>query len=242
MIALFFKEVHSFLSSLIAYMVLAVFLLATGLLVWVFPDTSVLQYGYADLEPLFAFGPYVLLFLAPAITMRMLAEEKKMGTMELLLTRPLRDSEIILGKYLSAVFLILLALLPTLLYYFSVYQLGNPPGNIDSAGVAGSYIGLFLLGAAFAAIGLFASAITVNQIVAFLLAVFLSFLLYTGFSSLAALDMWGTTGYIISQLGIQFHYTALSKGLIDSRPLVYFFSLIFLFLFATKTVLASRRW
>lgn len=242
MTAVFLKELNTFLSSLIAYMVLGVFLLATGLLVWVFPDTSVLEYGYAELDALFSFAPYVLMFLAPAITMRMLAEEKKLGTIELLLTRPLRDSQIILGKYLSAAFLVLLAILPTLIYYISLYLLGNPQGNIDSAGTFGSYLGLFLLGAAFAAIGLFSSALTDNQIVAFLLAVFLCFIFYTGFASLAALDVWGTTGYVIQQLGMEFHYQDLSKGLIDSRPLVYFLSLIALFLFATKTVLASRRW
>lgn len=238
----FFKEVNSFLSSLIAYIVLSVFLIGVGLLVWVFPETSVLEYGYADLETLFSFGPYVLLFLIPAITMRMFAEEKKGGTMELLFTRPLTDWQIILGKYFSGIFLLLLALLPTLLYYYSVSELGNPEGNIDSAAFAGSFLGLFLLGAVFTAIGLFASSITENQIVAFLVALFLCFLLYTGFSSLAAIDVWGTGSYLIQQLGVLFHYDALSRGLIDSRNLVYFLSLIILLLSLTKLVLTSRKW
>ena len=209
---------------------------------WVFPETSVLQYGYADLETLFSFGPYVLLFLIPAITMRMFAEEKKGGTMELLFTRPLTDWQIILGKYFSGIFLLLLALLPTLLYYYSVSALGNPKGNIDSAAFAGSFLGLFLLGAAFTAIGVFASSITENQIVAFLVALFLCFLLYTGFSSLAAIDVWGTGSYIIQQLGVLFHYDALSRGLIDSRNLAYFLSIIILLLSLTKLVLSSRKW
>jgi ABC-2 type transport system permease protein len=238
----FFKEVNSFLSSLIAYIVLSVFLIGVGLLVWVFPETSVLEYGYADLETLFSFGPYVLLFLIPAITMRMFAEEKKGGTMELLFTRPLTDWQIILGKYFSGIFLLLLALLPTLLYYYSVSELGNPEGNIDSAAFAGSFLGLFLLGAVFTAIGVFASSITENQIVAFLVALFLCFLLYTGFSSLAAIDVWGTGAYIIQQLGLLFHYDALSRGLIDSRNLAYFLSLIILLLSLTKLVLTSRKW
>lgn len=239
---IFFKEVNSFLSSLIAYIVLSVFLIGVGLLVWVFPETSVLAYGYADLETLFSFGPYVLLFLIPAITMRMFAEEKKGGTMELLYTRPLTDWQIILGKYFSGIFLLLLALLPTLLYYFSVSELGNPEGNIDTAAFAGSFLGLFLLGAVFSAIGVFASSITENQIVAFLVALFLCFLLYTGFSSLAAIDVWGTGSYIIQQLGILYHYDALSRGLIDSRNLVYFLTVIILLLFLTKLVLSSRKW
>jgi ABC-2 type transport system permease protein len=238
----FFKEVNSFLSSLIAYIVLSVFLIGVGLLVWVFPETSVLEYGYADLETLFSFGPYVLLFLIPAITMRMFAEEKKGGTMELLFTRPLTDWQIILGKYFSGIFLLLLALLPTLLYYYSVSELGNPEGNIDSAAFAGSFLGLFLLGSVFTAIGVFASSITENQIVAFLVALFLCFLLYTGFSSLAAIDVWGTGSYLIQQLGVLFHYDALSRGLIDSRNLVYFLSLIILLLSLTKLVLTSRKW
>lgn len=238
----FFKEVNSFLSSLIAYIVLSVFLIGVGLLVWVFPETSVLQYGYADLGTLFSFGPYVLLFLIPAITMRMFAEEKKGGTMELLFTRPLTDWQIILGKYFSGIFLLLLALLPTLLYYYSVSELGNPEGNIDAAAFAGSFLGLFLLGAVFTAIGVFASSITENQIVAFLIALFLCFLLYTGFSSLAAIDVWGTGSFIIQQLGVLFHYDALSRGLIDSRNLVYFLTIIILLLSLTKVVLSSRKW
>lgn len=242
MIEIFLKEVNGFLNSLIAYIVLGVFLIGIGLLVWVFPETSVLDYGYADLDTMFSFGPYVLLFLIPAISMRTFAEEKKGGTMELLFTRPLTDWQIILGKYFGTLFLLLLALLPTLLYYYSLYELGNPVGNIDTAGVAGSYVGLFLLGAVFAAIGVFASSITENQIVAFLVALFLCFILYTGFSSLAAIDVWGTWSYIIQQLGILYHYNALSRGLIDSRNLVYFLSMIILMLSLTKLVLSSRKW
>lgn len=239
---IFLKEVNGFLNSLIAYIVLTVFLVGIGLMVWVFPETSVLDYGYADLGTLFNFGPYVLLFLIPAITMRSFAEEKKGGTMELLFTRPLTDWQIILGKYLGSLFLLLLALLPTLLYYYSLYELGNPTGNIDTAGVAGSYVGLFLLGAIFAAIGILASSLTENQIVAFLVALFLCFILYTGFSSLAAIDVWGTWSYIIQQLGIEYHYNALSRGLIDTRNLVYFLSVITLMLSLTKLVLSSRKW
>lgn len=238
----FLKEVNSFLNSLIAYIVLSVFLVGVGLLVWVFPETSVLEYGYADLETLFSFGPYVLLFLLPAITMRTFAEEKKAGTMELLYTRPLTDWQIILGKYFSSLFLLLLALLPTLLYYYSLSDLGNPPGNIDAAAVAGSYLGLFLLGAIFAAVGVFASSLTENQIVSFLIALFLCFILYSGFTSLAALAAFSAVSFVVQQLGILYHYTALSKGLIDSRNVIYFVSVIVLMLMLTKLVMSSRKW
>ena len=242
MIEIFLKEVNGFLNSLIAYIVLSVFLIGVGLLVWVFPETSVLEYGYADLETLFSFGPYVLLFLLPAITMRTFAEEKKGGTLELLYTRPLTDWQIILGKYFSSLFLLLLALLPTLLYYYSLSDLGNPQGNIDAAAVAGSYLGLFLLGAVFAAVGVFASSLTENQIVSFLIALFLCFILYSGFSSLASIDVLSGSGYVVQQLGILYHYNALSKGLIDSRNVIYFISLIALMLMLTKLVLSSRKW
>ncbi|WP_224996446.1 gliding motility-associated ABC transporter permease subunit GldF [Cesiribacter sp. SM1] len=242
MIQVFLKEVNSFLNSLIAYIVLSVFLVGVGLLVWVFPETSVLEWGYADLETLFSFGPYVLLFLLPAITMRTFAEEKKAGTLELLYTRPLTDWQVILGKYFSSLFLLLLALIPTLLYYYSLSELGNPPGNIDTAAVAGSYLGLFLLGSVFAAIGVFASSLTENQIVSFLVALFLCFILYSGFSSLATIDVLSSSGYVVQQLGILYHYNALSKGLIDSRNVIYFLTVIVLMLMLTKLVLSSRKW
>ncbi|MDQ4138891.1 MAG: gliding motility-associated ABC transporter permease subunit GldF [Bacteroidota bacterium] len=242
MFAVLRKEINSFLNSMIAYIVIGVFLLATGLFMWVFPDSSVLDYGYADMYTLFNIAPWMFLFLIPAITMRTFAEEKKSGTIELLLTKPITDFEIILGKFLACLSLAVLALLPTLIYYYSVYTLGNPAGNIDSAAVAGSYLGMLFLAAIFTAIGVFASALTENQIVAFIVAVFFCFLVYTGFDYLAAIDVWGTTSYLISQLGISFHYNALSKGLIDSRDVLYFVSVAALFILATKLKMESRKW
>ncbi len=227
---------------MIAYIVIGVFLLTTGLFMWVFPDSSVLDYGYADLLTLFNIAPWVFLFLIPAITMRTFAEERKSGTIELLLTKPITDLELIIGKFLACLSLAILALLPTLVYYYSVYTLGNPVGNLDSAAVAGSYLGMVFLASIFTAIGIFASALTENQIVAFIIAVFFCFLLYSGFDSLAAIDVWGTTSYLISQLGVSFHYNALSKGLIDSRDVLYFVSVAVLFLLATKLVMESRKW
>ena len=241
MLTILQKEFNAFLNSPVAYVVLGVFLIATGLFVWVFPDSSVLDYGYADLQTLFSLAPWIFLFLIPAITMRTFAEEKKAGTIELLLTRPLTDGQIIGGKYLACFSLALLALIPTLLYYFSVYKLGSPEGNIDSAATVGSYLGLVLLAAVFAAVGILASALTRDQIIAFLVAVVGCFLIYSGFDSLASV-LEGSAAYYVSQLGIAAHYRDLSKGLIDSRDLIYFFSVVTVALQATRLVLRSRNW
>lgn len=236
------KEINAFLHSLIAYIIIAVFLTSIGLLMWVFPDTSVLEYGFADMSTLFNLGPYVFIFLIPAITMRMFAEEKKAGTMELLLTKPLHDWEIILGKYLAGFVLVVFSILPTLLYYVTIYQLGNPAGNIDTAGTMGSYVGLILLGGVFTSIGIFSSSFTENQVVSFIIAAFLCFVIYSGFQSLAALPLWGGVAYKIEQMGILYHYNAMSRGLIDSRNVIYFVSVIALMLLLTNFVMSSRKW
>ncbi len=215
---------------------------AMGLLIWVFPETSVLEYGFADLSTLFNLAPYIFMFLIPAITMRMFAEEKKSGTLELLLTKPLTEWQLILGKYFSGLVLVGFSLIPTMIYYFSIHRLGNPVGNLDSAGINGSYAGLFLLGGVFTAIGIFASAITQNQIVSFIIAVFLCFIIYSGFESVAAIDVWGNYASQIEQWGILYHYESMSRGLLDSRDLIYFLSIIIIMLMATDLVLKSRKW
>lgn len=242
MIQVAVKEFKSFLNSLIAYIVIGAFLTSLGLLMWVFPETSVMEYGFADMDTLFSLGPYVLIFLIPAITMRSFAEEVKSGTMELLLTKPLTDWDIILGKFLACFLLVLFALLPTLIYYFSILALGNPVGNIDTPGVIGSYIGLALLSGVFCSVGMVASSITSNQIVAFIVAAFLCFILFTGFESIATLNVWSANALFIKQLGILYHYDALSKGLIDSRDVVYFLSIGAFMLVVSKTVLSARSW
>lgn len=240
MIQVFKKELNSFLNSLIAYVVIGVFLTSIGLMMWVFTDTSVLDYGFADMDTLFSMGPYVFIFLVPAITMKSFAEEKKMGTMELLLTKPLSDWDIVMGKFLAAFALVMLALMPSVIYYYSIYKLGNPVGNIDSAGVSGSYVGLMFLSIVFCAIGLLASSLTTNQIVSFILAAFLSFIFYTGFDSLSSLG--GSAALLIKQFGILYHYESLSRGVIDSRSIIYFLSVAGLILLGTKTVISSRQW
>ena len=236
------KEFNGFLNSLIAYIVIGVFLTAIGLLMWVFPDTAVLDYGYADMDTLFLMGPYVFIFLVPAITMRTFAEEKKAGTIELLLTKPVTDWEIILGKFFANFLLVLFAIAPTLLYYYTVYILGSPPGNIDTPGVIGSYIGIAFLAAVFCAIGVFASSVTRNQIVAFILAAFLCFLTFLGFDSISSLPLWSGEALLIKQLGILYHYDTMRKGLLDTRDIVFFLSMVFLMLSLTKVILGSRQW
>ena len=242
MIRIYIREINSFLNSLTGYLVIGLFLAGIGLLMWIFPETSVLNYGFADMHTLFAFGPYVYMFLIPAITMKMFAEERKSGTIEMLLTRPLTDYDIIFGKFLAGFTLVVFSVLPTIIYYFSIYQLGNPVGNVDSAGVTGSYIGLLLLGAVFSSIGLFSSSLTDNQIVAFITAVFLSFIFYSGFQSIAAINVWGTWSGVIEYFGLQYHYNFMSKGLIDLRDLVFFLSVTGIMLMLTKLILSSRKW
>ncbi len=242
MLTILKKEISGYFSSLVAFITIGVFLIVAGLFLWVFPDTSVLEYGYAGLETLFNIAPYLFMFLIPAVTMRSLAEERREGTFELLTTRPLTDMQIIGGKYLASLLIVALALAPTLIYYFSVYQLGAVKGNIDTGAVIGSYIGLFLLGGAFAALGIFASSITKNQIIAFTVAVFLSFFAFSGFDSLSALLSLQSINTYISSLGINEHYQSISRGVLDTRDLVYFLSFIALFLVLTKTVLGGRKW
>lgn len=243
MLALLRKEIANFFSSIIGYIVIIIFLLITGLFLWVFPtDFNILDYGYAQMDGLFLIAPYVFLFLIPAISMRSFADENKSGTIELLLTKPITDTKIILAKFGATFLLLLIALTPTLSYYLSVYTLGFPVGNIDSGGVFGSYLGLLFLGGAFVAIGLFASSITSNQVVAFILAVFISGFSYIGFELIYNLSWLGNAGLIIKSLGIYEHYISISKGVIDTRDLLYFISLISLFLFLTKFSLQSRKW
>jgi ABC-2 type transport system permease protein len=243
MFPIFKKEINSFFSSLIGYIVIGVFLVLMGLLLWVFPEFSILDGVYANLDTLFTVAPMVFMFLIPAVTMRTFAEEKQTGTIELLATRPITDWQIVGGKFLASFVLVAFALLPTALYYVSVYQLGAPPGNLDSGGILGSYIGLLFLAAVFVAIGIFASSLTNNQIVAFVLATFLCFLTYLSFDFLSRLPIFfGKTDDVVQSIGIAYHYDSMSRGVLDSRDVVYFLSVIALFLAATVLSLGRRRW
>jgi len=237
--SLFFKEINAFFGSLTGYLVLALFLVALGLIVWVFPESSVLDYGFADLESLFVYTPYVFTFLIPALSMRAISEERKSGTWELLRTSPLSLVQIIIAKYLALITLVFLAVLPTLLYAYSIMQLGEPIGNLDLAGFFGSWIGLLMIGAAFSAVGLFASALTSQQVVAFVLGVFLCFLLYFGFSALSEM-LTGEIAYWVEELSLSYHYISLSRGVVDSRDVFFLFGMIWLFLGASVLVLRNK--
>lgn len=243
MLSIFYKEISSFFSSLIAYIVIGVFLLFIGSFTWVFRDTSILYYNYAGLDPLFNFAPLVFLFLIPAVTMKSFADELQRGTMEFLITKPVTDIQLLGGKYLANLVLVILALLPTFIYYYSVYQLGSPKGNLDSGGIMGSYFGLFLLSAAFVAIGIFASSLTNNQVVAFVLAVILCFIMHWVFSFASSLPVFiGSLDDLVDRMGMQYHYDSMSKGLLDTRDIIYFLSVIFFFLYLTFVSLERRKW
>ena len=243
MYTLLHKEISSFLSSLVGYTVIIVYLLVNGLFLWVFPQQfNILDYGFATLDNYFLLAPWVFMFLIPAITMRSFADEKKSGTIELLLTRPLTDLQIILSKYLAGFILVLFSLIPTLIYYVSVHFMGNPPGNIDTGGMWGSYIGLLFLASVFVSIGIFASSITENQVVAFIVAVFLCFFSFIGFDSISGLDLFGKVDTLIMSLSVNEHYISMSRGVIDTRDVFYFLSVIGIFILFTKTTLESRKW
>ncbi len=237
--SLFLKEISAFFGSLTGYLVLVLFLVALGLIVWVFPETSVLNYGYADLESLFLYTPYVFTFLIPAISMRSLAEERRAGTWEMLQTSPLSLVQILLAKYLALLLLVFLAVLPTLGYAYSISLLGNPPGNLDWAGFFGSWLGLLMIGATFAAVGLFASSLTSQQVVAFVLGVFLCFLLYFGLTALAGM-VPGDWAYWVEELSLSYHYESLSRGVIDSRDLFFMLGMIWFFLGAAVLILKGK--
>ncbi len=243
MFAIFKKEVRQFFSSLIGYIAIVVFLVLLGLITWVFPDVNVIDSGYATLDGFFFYAPLVMCILIPAICMRSFAEEIKTGTFELIATRPVTDMQIVMAKYFATLLLIFVSILPTLISYYTIYQLSSPVGNVDTGGIMGSYFGLFLIGAVFAAIGIFCSAVTSNEIVAFILALFLSLLLYMAFFYISHFSLFvGRFDYVIENFGLAAHYDSLSRGVIDSRDLVYFISVISLFILFTRTALSSRRW
>ncbi|MDB5211742.1 MAG: gliding motility protein GldF [Sediminibacterium sp.] len=234
------KEWQQFFSSLTGYIALVVFLLLNGLFLFVFPDTSILDFGYASLGSFFNLAPWILLFLVPTITMRSLADEYKSGTFELLKTMPLTSSQIVWGKFYGALIIVITALLPTIIYAVSVQSL-SVTGGIDIGGTVGSYIGLIFLGAVFTSIGICTSSYTNNTVVAFIAGAFVCFLLYNGFDAISKLPVFKAgADYYIEMLGINFHYRSISRGVVDSRDLVYFIGMILLFLYITQRNLTKR--
>lgn len=233
--AILIKEIQLYFGSAIGYLVIGLFLLFCGLFLWVFDNQyNILNAGFADLTPFFTLAPWILLFLIPAVTMRSFADEKKQGTLELLLTKPITIWEIVLGKFLASVILLVIAILPTIVYFFIVYNYGLQKGNIDLGNTIGSYLGLILLMANYAAIGVFSSSITENQIVAFLIGVVICFIAYFGFTGISTLSIFKDSGNFLAPFGMDYHFKSISRGVVDSRDLIYFLSATFLFLWATQ--------
>jgi ABC-2 type transport system permease protein len=241
--SLFLREIKSFLNSLIGYIIISVFLVITGLFLWVFPlDFNVLDMGYANLDGLFLIGPFVFLFLVPAITMKSFAEEKRLGTIEMLLTKPITDLEIIMAKFFADIVLLIIALIPTLIYYYSVYQLGFPKGNLDQGAMWGSYLGLIFIGATFISIGIFISSITDNQIISFVVSFLICGAVFLGFEFIYSLELFGSFDLFVKSIGVSHHYSSISRGVIDTRDVIYFFSVITFFILLSKVSLQSRKW
>ncbi len=234
------REIKSFFGSPVGYLVIAIFLLLNGLFLWVFDgEFNILKSGFADLSPFFTLSPWILIFLIPAVTMRSFSDEKKQGTIELLFTKPLSIWQIVNGKFLGAFLLIVIAILPTLVYVYVLSSLGLPEGNIDMGSTLGSYFGLLFLVAAYTAIGIFTSTLSENQIVAFLIAVFLCFIFFYGFKELATY----ASGFedVIAQFGVEYHFKSMSRGVIDTRDIMYFVSITILFLSLTVFKLKSLK-
>ena len=234
MISIFRKELRSFFSNATGYIVIGIFLLLTGLFLWVIPGQyNIIDAGYANVDGLFYLAPWLFLFLCPAVTMRLFAEEKQTGTWELLVTKPLSRLQLVLGKYFAGWILVALALLPTLIYYFSVSYLAEPVGNVDSGAFWGSFIGLFFLALVYVAIGTFSSSLSNNQIISFVVALVLSFFFYYGFDLLASFFTSGQAIQYLESVGINSHYKSMSRGVIDSRDVIYFVGVSVIFILAT---------
>lgn len=243
MYSIFKKEIYTFLGSLTGYLAVLVFLLITGLFLWVFPGAyNIPDAGYSTLEPFFSLAPWLYLFLVPAITMRFFAEEKRSGTIEILLTRPVTDFKLVLAKFLAALLLVIFSLLPTLLYFLSVYLLGNPAGNIDTGATWGAFAGLFFMATIYVAIGLFASSLTDNQIVSFITGMLFSFVFFLGFDFIASAGVPYMAGQILSWLSIQTHNLSVSRGVIDMRDMIYFLGMTIFFLYLTSLLIRKGKW
>ena len=239
MFAILKKEFNSFFASPIAYLVIGVFLLINGLFLWVFKDNyNLLNAGFADINPFFFLAPWVFLFLIPAITMKSFSDELSNGTIEILKTKPLSNWQIVLGKFWASLLLVIITLIPTLTYVFSIYNLGNPVGNIDFGSIFGSYLGLLFLASTYTSVGLFTSTLSKNQIVAFILSVFITFILFYGFDAIA--NFLGNNAITVQKLGINEHFKSISRGVIDTRDLIYFLSTTYFFLFITKMRLENE--
>jgi ABC-2 type transport system permease protein len=239
---IFKKEIRSFLGSFIAYIVIGVFLILTGLFLWMIKGNNVFDLGIASLQVMFEIAPYILIFLVSAITMKSISDEKRLGTLEILTTKPITDTAIIAGKFFASVTLIAIAILPTLFYFYAVYQLASPVGNVDIGATIGSYFGLILLAACYASIGMFSSSLTDNQIVALITSMLLNFFFFGVLSMLGEASWLNFIGKSLEWFGLEFHYDSISRGLVDTRDIIYFVGFILVFLGLTKIVFESRKW
>ena len=242
MIALFRKEISQFFGSLTGLLTIVLFLLVNALFLWIFSgDFNLLDFGFANMNSFFMLSPIIFLIFIPAICMRLFSEEFRSGTMENLLTKPISLWNVVFSKFLAANVLVLFAIFPTLIYFFSIYFLGETIGNLDIGGIIGSYLGLFMLSSAFIGIGIFASSISPNQVVAFLIAIVCNAIIYYGFDVLSSISFLQNWDLYISNLGIASHFSRMSKGVIDSRDILYFLSVCFLFLMLSKTTIQLKR-
>lgn len=243
MITIFRKEINGFFSSLTGYIVIIVFLLFNSLFMWILPgEWNIPESGYASLDTLFFLSPWIFLFLVPAITMRMIAEEKRLGTIELIYSKPISEREVVYGKFFASVILVILSLLPGIVYYLTVYFLGETKGNLDQGGTMGAFIGLFFLASIYASTGIFCSSLTDNQVVAFIIAVLICFLMFAGFDSIAYLPGLKKIDEYVTMLGINEHYKSISRGVIDIKDISYYLAVIVIFNEATRLSMLSRKW
>lgn len=234
MFAIFKREVRSFFTSPIGYLIVGSFLLLNGLFLWVFKgDYNIFDYGFADLGNFFLLAPWIFVFLVPAITMKSFSEERKMGTLELLLIKPISIGKLVSGKFLGAFLLCIIAIVPTVVYVFAISDLGVIEGNYDLGVVLGSYFGLLFLIAAYTSIGIFASTLSDNQIIAFIVGILLCFLIFNGFDAISSLFTNGETQQTVQGFGAKSHFDSIARGVMDTRDLVYFISLTALFLYLT---------
>jgi ABC-2 type transport system permease protein len=242
--ALFRKELVSFFSTLTGYLVILVFLCSTGLILWIIPGTgfNIVENGYASLDSFFSLAPWFFLFLVPALTMKMFSEEQRSGTIELLMTKPLTDIQIVTVKYASAIVLVIISIIPTLVYFTSIFIISSPKGNVDVAGITGSYFGLLFLSSGFVSIGIFCSTLSGNQIVSFISSLILSFFFFSGFEFFSTVIHNPLISNIFAQTGMSSHYYSLSRGVIDSRDVIYFFSITLVFIFLSRFILEKRKW
>ena len=236
------KEFHSFFNTPVGYIVLAIFFVGAGLFLWIFPgEYNVLNSGYANIDGLFVLAPWLFLFLCPAVTMRLIAEEKQQGTIELLLTRPISTFSLVVGKFLSAWLIMLVALIPSIIWYATVYILAEPMGNVDSGAFWGSFIGLIFLASVYGSIGLFGSSITRNQLTAFVVSAVICFTMFYGFELIGSLFANGNTSLYLKNSGIHAHYQSMSRGVLDSRDMLYMIIITVLFLLGAKTALTRKK-